>query len=131
MQRFGVAIGEYRQRFVRLTSEPSGFGARVLQADHCGIGRFLCSDVFAGALAQYLGRLCHIENVVDDLESQPEPVSKVGNRAQFFRICVCPHCAEPDGSFQHGGGFVLVDITELVEFDVLAFGFDIGNLTGN
>src|SRR5438094_9424654 len=74
VQRFGVAAPKRRQRIVRLTREPSGFGAGFFQADHCRVGRFFCRYIFAGALSQYLRGLRHIENVVDDLKCETEPL---------------------------------------------------------
>src|SRR5947209_3157294 len=53
-----------------MASEPSGFAAGFLQADHCGVGRLFCRHIFAGALSQYLRGLRYIENVVDDLKCE-------------------------------------------------------------
>src|SRR2546423_15659030 len=80
IQRFSIAITEYRQRVMRLTREASGFGARFLQSYNCGIGRFFCRHIFAGALAQYFRRLCHVENIVDDLESETQALPELCNR---------------------------------------------------
>ena len=94
MQRFGVAITENRQRIVGFARESSGFAARLLQANDGRIRRFLCGHVFAGALSQNFGGLCYVENVVDNLESEAQPLPELCDRGKLFGIRVGAHRAQ-------------------------------------
>src|SRR5205814_2974570 len=109
MKGFSVTFLKHGQGIVRLAREPSGFSAGFLQANYRRISRFFCRNIFAGALAQYLGGLCYIEDIVDDLESEIKSLSKPGDGGKFPGVCVRAHCAEPDRGFQHCRSLVLVD----------------------
>ena len=111
--------------------EASGFGARLLQPYNRGIGRFSCRHVFAGALPQYFRRLCHVENIVDDLESETQPMAEACDSRKFFWISISTHRTKPHRALEDGCGLVLVNELQLVAFDVLAFSFEIGRLASD
>ena len=116
---------------MRLTREPSGFGAGFFHADHGRVGRFFCRHIFASALPQDLRGLRDIENVVDDLKCEPKPLPESCDSRKFSSVCVGAHRTEPQRGFQNGCRLVLVNKLQLIAFDVLAFGFEIGHLTGD
>src|SRR5262249_14598253 len=96
MERFGVMIIKNRQDIVGLARETFGFCARFLQADNRRIRCLLCRHIFAGALAQNFRGLRYVENVVDDLESEPQPLPERCNRGKLSGICVGAHRAQSD-----------------------------------
>src|SRR5437773_10210067 len=131
MYRFGLAATEQRQSIVCLTREASGFGTGFLQADHSWVSRFLCGHIFPGALAQNLRGLRYVENVIDDLERETQSLSKPCDSRKFSGVCVGAHRTESHRAVQDGCGLILMDKLQLIAFDVLAFGFEIGHLTGD
>ena len=50
-----------------------------------GIGGLLCGDIFAGGLAEFLGRLRDVEDVVDDLKGEAERLAEIGERGELRR----------------------------------------------
>ena len=58
-------------------------------------------------------------------------MSKLSDGPELFGIRVGAHGPEPDRSFQYRCCLVFVDKTQFVTFDVSAFGFEIGHLTGD
>src|SRR5439155_11847058 len=88
-------------------------------------------DIFAGAFAQYFRSLSYIEDIVDDLESEPKPLSELRDCRKLFGVCIGAHSAEAYRAFQYGCRFVLVDKSQLVTFHFSAFRFKIGGLTSN
>ena len=55
-----------------LGDEPAGVAARLLEAVDGGPGGLDAGRVLAGGLAKLLGRLRHVEDVVDDLEGEAD-----------------------------------------------------------
>src|SRR6059058_5182565 len=109
MQRFSVAITENRQSILRFTREPFGFSARFLQANDRGISRFLCRHIFAGAFAENLRGLRYVENVVDDLESESQPLPESCDRGKSSSIRIGAHRAQTHRASQNRSGLILVN----------------------
>src|SRR5579862_174201 len=49
---------------------------RLVNSKQRGIGRLLGSGIFSSSLAQLFRRLRHVQNIVNDLERQPDLLSK-------------------------------------------------------
>ena len=49
----------------------------------------------------------------------------------FLCVCVGAHRTQSNRAFQHGCGLVLVDESQLIALDSLAFCFEIGHLTSD
>jgi hypothetical protein len=75
--------------------------------------------------------LGYIEDIVDDLECETESLPELCDSGKSPGVCVGAHRAQPDRAFQHGCGFVLMDKSQLIAFDSLAFRFEIGHLTSD
>src|SRR6516225_3983857 len=65
----------------------------TLQTNHRGIGRFLSGKVFSGAFAKFFSCLSNVEDVVNDLEREPEVVAELGDVAELAWRRVSAHRA--------------------------------------
>ncbi len=110
-----------------LLGERTGF----FQADDGGISRFLRGGVFAGGFAELLAGLGDVEDVVDDLESEADIVTEIGQGVELGGGAVGAHAAKANGAAEQGGGFPFVNVFELRSGNLFAFAFEIGDLSGN
>ena len=77
---------------------PCGEGARFFQTDNRRIGCFLAGSVFAGGLAQLLAGLRDVEDIVNNLEGQPDITAEIGERLKLSCGAIGAHAAETDGA---------------------------------
>ncbi len=107
------------------------FLLRFIESEERGIGRLLRGDVLAGAFAEFLRCLGDVEDVIDDLEGEAEAFAEIGEAGELLRRGVGRHRAEPDGTGDERGGFVVVDVPQFSRADFLALAFEIGHLSGD
>src|ERR1700730_6344138 len=89
-------IIEDRQCTMCLSSETSRFHTRLVQTNDGGIGRFLRRDILARAFAEFLARLSYVQNVVDDLKSEPKRAPEFRYRPHLLLGSVRAHSTESD-----------------------------------
>ena len=81
------------ERGMRFFSQALSDLPGTLQANHRRIGRFLSGKVFSGAFAELFSCLCNVEDVVNDLECEPEVLAELGNIPKLARRGVSAHRA--------------------------------------
>jgi len=114
-----------------LRREASCFAARAIETNNRRISRFGGGGIFAGSLAEFLGRLRYIENVVDDLKGKAERLTEPGERFEPARKGVGAHRSESDCGSQQRCRFCPMNKLQLTERSFPAFAFEIEHLTRN
>ena len=92
--------------------ESSDLVAGAADAQERGVSDFAGVGVLAGGFADGVGRCFDVEQVIDDLEDQPETFGEGGDGAELvgFLVRACAeHGASPAGCLDEGAGFVAVD----------------------
>ena len=111
--------------------EAMGFAAGTGEPENGGVGGLGGGDVFAGGLAEFLGGLGHIEDVVDDLKSEAERLAEVGERGEARGRGMGAHGTEADAGGQERGGFAAVDVLQSRAAEFLAFALEVGDLAAD
>ena len=116
------------QRRTRSPGQSVCFRAALFQSEYRGVGRFLRGDIFASALAEFFGRLRHVEYVVDDLECEADALAEGGERLELRGRGVRAHRAEADAGGEQRGGLAAVDVFQIFAAELAAFAFEVGDL---
>src|SRR5262249_32710034 len=107
------------------------FFQRFIDTEEGGIGGFFCGDIFAGRLAELLGCLRDIEDVVDNLEGETDilcEAAKLGNGVGIgFSVEASTHHARGN----QGCSLGTVNVLQHGEIGFRVFRFEIDDLTAN
>src|SRR6267378_2392626 len=105
--------------------------ARGLEAVHRGIGRLLLALVAARRLAELLETPFDVEDVVDDLEREPELTSRLADRPDRPRVTAAEERAHAQGGADERRRLVPVDVLEGLGADRLALRLDVHHLAAD
>ena len=105
--------------------------AGFLQAENGGVGGLGRSLILARSFAQLGGGLGDIKDVVDDLKGEADIVAEIGESLQLARSAVSAHAAKADRTGKERAGLAFVNIAEFSNGVILAFTFEISDLTGD
>jgi len=135
MARDGLKRGgfsfEWLQGRKGVLGELGGDCARLLKTDEARVGRLLSGHVLAGGLAKLRTRLCHVEDVINNLKGEADVIPKGGQGAELGGGTVRAHAAEAHGAAEQGAGLALVDVAKLGEGYGFALALKICNLSGD
>src|ERR1700677_449677 len=130
LERRGIAT-ERLQRGAGAGGQAIRFLFRLFQAEQGRVGRLLRGDVLARTLAQLLRRLRHVEDVVDDLESETEALAEIGQALELLRRGIGRHRAQPDRRGNQRCGLVAVNVLQFLDADLLALALEVRDLPGD
>src|SRR5207244_8005667 len=92
---------------------------RGLAAVDSRIGRLLLALVAPGGLAQLLEAPFDVEDIIHDLEGEPEIATRLGDRRHGLRVAAREPRAHAERGAHEGGGLVTVDVLERLGRDRL------------
>ncbi len=122
---------EFFESIFRGRGEFACFIARGLEAENRRVGGLSDCLILACGFAEHFARLGGVEDVIDDLKSQPEVPPESGEGFELVAVGTAKHRAEAERAGEKGGGLALVDVPELVVGEVAAFAFQVEHLPGD
>src|SRR3954470_12171321 len=104
------------------------FVARAFKTENRGVGRLRRGHILARGLAEFFGRLCDVEDVVDYLKSETERLPEIGEIFQACRGGVSAHRAESDACREQRRGLAAMDVFQFRATDLFALAFEVRDL---
>jgi len=102
--------------------------ARSLEAVHGGIGRLLLALIAAGGLAELFEAALDVEDIIHDLEGEPERLAGARDGLERVRLRPGQHGAHAQRGTDERGRLARVDVVECLGADRLALGLDVHHL---
>src|SRR2546423_4398234 len=119
------ARAEAAQPLLRPRDQCSRLGARGLDAVQRGIRRLVLALVAARGLAELGERAFDVEDIIDDLEGQPEAAPRLADGGDVGRRAGRQQRAHPQRRADEGRRLVQMDVLERLRGDDPALGLDV------
>ena len=119
------------ERPSRLSRKPRRLGPRRLQPKNRRIRALPSLHILARRLAKLLGRLRHVQNVINHLKRQPQRMPELRKRRQLHSIRPTHHPAQPQRTRQQRRRLPLVNRPQFTETHLPRLPLQIQYLTAN
>src|SRR5947208_969539 len=101
---------EQREPLLRSLDQHPRLATRGLEAVDGRVGRLLLPLVAAGGLAELLEAPFDVEDIIHDLEGEPEIAPRLADRGHGRRVATGEAGAHAERGADEGGGLVAVDV---------------------